>query len=221
MGFVDGGLLVFKGTKTTDYHEEMNAKVFEEWFQKVLQLLPDNAVIVMDNASYHSRKVEKIPTTSSKKKDMQDWLSSKNIDFNVHMVRSELLQLINLHKEQYNLYVTDEMARRNNKVVLRLPPYHCELNPIELIWAQIKNKVAKENRTFKLKEVNELLLQPIKDIKSSHWKICVEHIIKEEEKMCKLDGIMDTIIEPLIISIDAESNTSFGGSDTDTELALQ
>ena len=106
------------------------------------------------------------------------------------MVRSELLQLINLHKEQYNLYVTDEMARRNNKVVLRLPPYHCELNPIELIWAQIKNKVAKENRTFKLKEVNELLLQPIKDIKSSHWKICVEHIIKEEEKMCKLDGII-------------------------------
>ena len=58
MGFVDGGLLVFKGTKTTDCHEEMNAKVFEEWFQKVLQLLPDNAVIVMDNASYHSRKVE-------------------------------------------------------------------------------------------------------------------------------------------------------------------
>ena len=40
-------------------------------------------------------------------------------------------------------------------------------------------------------------------------------------KMYKLDGIMDTIIEPLIISIDAESNTSFGGSDTDTELALQ
>ena len=39
--------------------------------------------------------------------------------------------------------------------------------------------------------------------------------------MYKLDGIMDTIIEPLIISIDAESNTSFGGSDTDTELALQ
>ena len=64
-------------------------------------------------------------------------------------------------------------------------------------------------------------LQTIKDIKSSQWKICVEHILKEEEKMCKLDGIMDTIIEPLIISIDAESNTSFGGSDTDTELALQ
>ena len=71
-----------------------------------------------------------------------------------------------------------------------------------------------------MKEVNKLLLQPIKDIKSSHWKICVEHIIKEKEKMCKLD-IMDTIIEPLIISIDAESNTSFGGSDIDTELALQ
>ena len=44
---------------------------------------------------------------------------------------------------------------------------------------------------------------------------------KRKKKMWKLDGIMNTIIEPLIISIDAESNTSFGGSDTDTELALQ
>ena len=89
---------------------------------------------------------------------MQDCLSSRNIDFDVHMVRSELLQLINLHKERYNLYVTDEMAKRNNKVLLRLPPYLHELKPIELIWAQIKNKVESENCTFKLKDVNELLL---------------------------------------------------------------
>ena len=30
--------------------------------------------------------------------------------------------------------------------VLRLPPYHCELNAIELIWADEKNFVARENK---------------------------------------------------------------------------
>lgn len=218
MGFVDGELLVFQGTKTADYHEEMNAKVFEEWFRKLLQLLPDNAVIVMDNASYHSRKLEKIPTTSSKKKDMQEWLLSKNIEFDVDMVRSELLQLIHLHKEQYNLYVTDEMARSNNKIVMRLPPYHCELNRIELIWAQIKITVASKNCTFKLVEVKKLLLEAVENVTNIQWKNCVEHIIKEEEKMCKLDGIMDTIIEPLIISVGTASDISSSeSSNTDTE----
>ena len=30
--------------------------------------------------------------------------------------------------------------------VLHLPPYHCELNAIELIWADEKNFVARENK---------------------------------------------------------------------------
>jgi hypothetical protein len=55
-GFVDGGVLLFEGSKSGDYHQEMNATI--------LKTLPNNAVIVLDNASYHSRKVEKIPTTS-------------------------------------------------------------------------------------------------------------------------------------------------------------
>ncbi|KAJ8983152.1 hypothetical protein NQ317_016251 [Molorchus minor] len=30
------------------------------------------------------------------------------------------------------------MAKARDVTILRLPPYHCELNPIELIWAQKK-----------------------------------------------------------------------------------
>ncbi|KAJ8919255.1 hypothetical protein NQ315_003838 [Exocentrus adspersus] len=73
-GFVNDALLLFEGKKSGDYHEEMNANVFENWFSEFLKKLPDNSVIVMDNASYHSRKVEKVPTQSSKKADMQAWL---------------------------------------------------------------------------------------------------------------------------------------------------
>ncbi|KAJ8912219.1 hypothetical protein NQ315_009043 [Exocentrus adspersus] len=141
-GFVDDCLLVFEGKKSTDYHEEMNSAVFEQWFESMLKKLPQNSVIVMDNAYYHSRRTEKIPSTGTRKKDIQEWLQSKNIGYNEDMVRTELLNLVKIHKEKFNSYVTDEMAQNDNKIVLRLPPYHCELNPVELIWAQIKNEMA-------------------------------------------------------------------------------
>ena len=35
--------------------------------------------------------------------------------------------------------VIDEIARACGHEVLRLPPYHCTLNPIELVWAQLKH----------------------------------------------------------------------------------
>ncbi|KAJ8918507.1 hypothetical protein NQ315_015212 [Exocentrus adspersus] len=216
-GFVNDALLLFEGKKSGDYHEEMNANVFENWFSEFLKKLPDNSVIVMDNASYHSRKVEKVPTQSSKKADMQAWLRSKNIKFEEGMVRRQLLDIIRQHKERYNLYVTDEMAKKDDKIVLRLPPYHCELNPIEMIWAQVKNDVAARNTTFKITDVKPLLIDALNKVTEVNWKKCVDHVIKEEEKMSKLDGIMDDVIEPLIISInnDSDSDSSSSGDSED------
>lgn len=56
-GFVEGGLLTFESQHTGDYHEEMTAEVFENWFESVLDLVVPNSVIVMDNAPYHSRRL--------------------------------------------------------------------------------------------------------------------------------------------------------------------
>lgn len=72
------------------------------------------------------------------------------------MLKYQLLDIAKQHKTQYNKYVVDEMARAQNKTVLRLPPYHCELKPIELIWADAKSFVAKHNTTFKLPDVKDL-----------------------------------------------------------------
>ena len=38
------------------YHNSMNAKNFEKYFASLCEKLPKNTVIVIDNASYHSRK---------------------------------------------------------------------------------------------------------------------------------------------------------------------
>ncbi|XP_074027309.1 uncharacterized protein [Leptinotarsa decemlineata] len=64
-GFVAEGLWCFESKKTGDYHEEMNSGSFEQWFSKVLPHLEDNAVIVMDNAPYHLRRLQNFPSPAS------------------------------------------------------------------------------------------------------------------------------------------------------------
>ena len=88
-GFVEGGLNMFESKKQGDYHKEMNADEFENWFREVLNKLDDNSVIVMDNASYHSRKIERIPTAKCKKQDIFNWLREKNICCNAEMLKRE------------------------------------------------------------------------------------------------------------------------------------
>lgn len=69
-GFLEGGLLCLLSKKnSSDYHDEMNGHNVHEWFESIIPRLEPNSVIVMDNASYHSVRTEKIPTTSSKKRN--------------------------------------------------------------------------------------------------------------------------------------------------------
>ena len=70
--------MLFLGKKdSADCNSEMNACHFEEWPDfNFLTNLPAGTVIVMDNASYHSRTTEETqsPTASSRKADIQAWL---------------------------------------------------------------------------------------------------------------------------------------------------
>ena len=64
-GFIKKAKLVFQAKNDGDYHNQINSAVFEEWFKyQLLPNIPPNCVIVMDNASYHSRQLEKIPSSS-------------------------------------------------------------------------------------------------------------------------------------------------------------
>jgi hypothetical protein len=62
----------------------------------------------------------------------------------------------NKQKKTPVVYKTDKIANLHGHEVLRTLVRHCELNPIELIWAQVKGFLAKNNTTFRLKDVKEL-----------------------------------------------------------------
>lgn len=144
-GFVKNAELVFQAKNDCDYHNQMNSKVFEDWFRN--QLLPNispNSVIVMDNASYHSVKLEKNPTASWKTADLRDWLMKKGVQPDGNMFKAELYELAK-KLDITTTYAIDKIAEEAGHRVVRLPPYHCQYNPIELIWAQVKTHIAKKN----------------------------------------------------------------------------
>lgn len=140
-GFVPNCLLAFKSKKTTEYHEEMNYEKFRNWFIDLLDNLKEPMTIIMDNASYHSVQINKPPNQSSRKSEMVKWLNENGVTADVKMLKTELIALVRRHKPPTPTYVLDEMAKKRGHEVLRLPPYHCQYNAIELIWAQIKGKL--------------------------------------------------------------------------------
>ncbi|XP_029679990.1 uncharacterized protein LOC115245703 [Formica exsecta] len=216
-GFVPDGLLCFESKKNTaDYHDAMNGDTFLEWFEKILPSLEDNAVIVMDKAPYYSMKLEKIPNTSWKKAAITEWLESKGKTADTTMLKVELLQIVDLIKDNYNKYVIDETAKTHNKTVLRLPPYYCELNPIEMVWSMVKGYVKSYNNTFKINNVKTLLEQGVERVTAEHWNNFVRHIIEEEKKFWEIDEIADRMIDnipPLIINVGGESDFDTDDSD--------
>jgi hypothetical protein len=56
-----------------------------------------------------------------------------------------------------------------------------ELNPIELIWAQVKGFVAKNNTTFRLKDAKELTYAAFGKITKDVWTKAEEHVVKIEK----------------------------------------
>lgn len=195
-GFVDGGLLCFESkTNISDYYNEMNGENFLKWFKNILPLLNDNAVIIMDNAPYHSVMTEQIPVSSWKKANIMKWLQEKDVQVDDSYVKAELLDLVQKHKPAFDKYVVDEAAKAENKIVLRLPPNHCELNPMEQAWSMIKGYVKSKNTTLKLNDVKQLLVEGVKSVTAENWRNFEDYTIKEEAKFWEIDNIVDEYID--------------------------
>lgn len=65
------------------------------------------------------------------------------------MLKPELLAIVRFLKPTKKSYVIDNLAKDAGHTILRLPPYHCEFNPIELAWAMVKGYVKRETQLSK------------------------------------------------------------------------
>ena len=140
-----------------DYHDSMNGDSYEQYFANSLCTnVPQGSLIVIDNAPYHSRNDETYPVSKWKKQQYIDWLKSKDIAVPKKILRAELWTMCKQERDRYPAKIVESIAKNAGHETLRLPPHHCELNPIEMVWGVLKNYVATENKDMTIKSVEEL-----------------------------------------------------------------
>ncbi|XP_077521363.1 uncharacterized protein LOC144132658 [Amblyomma americanum] len=146
---------------------------------------------------------------------IQEWLTSKKITYAERMIKKQLLELVASVKSRFLSYIVDNAAVSTGCIVLRLPPYHCEFNPIELVWAKVKNGIAADNRDFKLSTVDAILREKIKHAAAEDWAKSIQHVMDLEAKF-RLDTSGSEHIQPIIIQLGEDDTEE---SDSDCELS--
>ena len=102
--------------------------------------------------------------------------------------------------------------------VVRLPLYHCELNPIELCWSQVKGYIKKYNTKFTLSAVKDLTYEGFKKVGPEQWKKNIEHVQKKvEDHFWEADNLQEEFIEQFMIHVGGESDESTDEEDNSTD----
>ena len=130
-----------------DYHGNFTAELFEKLFAKLCKTLSDDygeCHIHMDGAKYHIRKVDPQPTSSTRLADIQAWLQRRDVKIPLQengrpMSKMQLLQFVK-SLETPPEFASYTIAREHGHTIMKTPPYHCELQPIEKVWGWSKTR---------------------------------------------------------------------------------
>lgn len=217
-GFVEGAGLLFKAkSKKGDYHDEMDGNNFTKYLkEKLLPNMPENSILVMDNASYHSMQLDKAPTTANRKADIKIWMQEHGVSFEEDWTKAELLVQLKKHRPEKK-YLVDELLREHGHEVLRLPPYNCDLNPIEHVWNLIKQRVADKNVEQHEKKIEEFTKEAIASITRDDWQKQINHIKRVEEAYWNRDVGRENEIEDFIINVGMNSETEDESDDSEDQ----
>lgn len=92
-----------------------------------------------------------------------------DISWDEEFSKDELLMLVKRNKPD-PVYYIDELLKEHGYTVLRLPPYHCLLNPIELIWSMAKRRVGDVNVQGSAREIIAKVEQSFSSITPDDWR---------------------------------------------------
>ena len=136
------------------------------------------------------------------------WLAEKGEghveELKLHTIH-ELLEFCKKHRATE--YAVDKIFAQKEIDVLRLPSKHCEYNPIEMVWSQIKSYVASHNvKSASLINMRQLVLEAFSSISLEYCQKVCDHVKHVEMAM-------DPIVEQMIIKVGYSSD-----EDSDEEL---
>jgi transposase len=221
-GFIPGALLMYQSTdKTGDYHNAMNSENYEKWVRN--QLIPNlapHSVLVVDNAAYHNKYVERPPNSNATKQKMIDWLTKHNIPIDPTLKKIEMYEIVCKHKQDLVEYSLDKIMKEYGHSVLRLPPYHPDFNPIENIWSQIKGYVSKRNINMNMTTVKLLVQEKINMIGPDIWAKVCDHAIKCENEYRTHEDQLENHMDSFVITVreNSDDDTPENSSDSDCDM---
>jgi hypothetical protein len=111
-----------------------------------------------------------------------------------------------MYKPQYETFAIDCLLADHGHTVIRVPPDHPDLNPIEHIWDVVKTRIAAKNVTFKLRNVQQLAEQNFAAITLEEWAAVCRHVKAVEEEYMSTEHEMDSLMERILISADDDDD---------------
>ncbi|ETW01002.1 hypothetical protein H310_06638 [Aphanomyces invadans] len=132
----------------------------------------------MDGARYHKRILNPCPTTATSKADIIAWLTSKGVTFESRLTKAELLVTVKANREQ--------------------------LQPIEVIWGIVKNKIACRPSSD-MADLERRLKTHFAEVTSSHW-------VSAHDKCCSFEDAYMEAAENEILALEAEPSEEADGN---------
>lgn len=194
-GWVPHAKMVFKSNrKTGDYHGQMNFELFKKWFsEKLLPNIPEHSLIIFDNASYHNVLAEcSAPISSSSKESIRTWLENNKIPCSADALKAELIEAL-LKMAPEPTYAIDEIAKAQGHEVVRTPPYHPELQPIEICWGVLKNEIAR-HCDFTMKKLLTQLELAFEKVTPHTCSEIIKKVKKIEDKFWSDDVTLEELL---------------------------
>lgn len=195
-GLIPNALRIFEAKKSTgDYHDMFNAKHFLEWCaNQLIPNLPSKCVIIFDRATYHTVAEEQIYPSAMRKVELCEWLTKNKIKWEEHWLRPVLQQEVENNMDKTPL--AEKMAGEQGHKVLFLPVHHPELNPIETVWAIVKNECGRLLRSgIKFAEVRQHLEKAFTKISAYTCENLFKTVRQKEDEYWKYDEEFDNNLE--------------------------
>jgi transposase len=123
----------------------MDQASFFAWFADLCKWIREayparQVVVQMDNARAHKERIDPSPSHSSRKEIIAEWLRAHGVAANADSeTKADLVKKLVAAVNANTRYRVVEHAQQNGIDVIYVPPYHPELQPIEMVWAAVKN----------------------------------------------------------------------------------
>ncbi|KAF0706840.1 hypothetical protein AaE_013921, partial [Aphanomyces astaci] len=193
------GLEIFQGGKCQpkDYHGMFTHAFFVDWFGDLLEELEKlqkyGVIIAMDNAKYHQGKPFGTPTGSMKKADMLAACATYGVEVDERSTRPVVWAALKDHIDRTVKSEVESMAMERGHLVAWTPPYHSDLQPIEMVWSDVKGKVGRQYTvTTSFEDVRVRLDAAFTALPSKTIYNCIGHT---ERKVAAMSLYLETLDE--------------------------